>query len=86
MTRTLYRFLLGMHPASFQQEFSEEMLWIFDQAALHDGIASLFLDGLVSVMRQWVMRSGLWKVVIAGICGFLYVAMFLGSIGALPRS
>jgi len=85
MTRTLYRFLLGLHPAPFRRQFSEEMLWIFDESA-EDGTLFLFRDGFVSVARQWVMHTGLWKVVAAGICGFIYVAMFLESIGGFPGS
>ena len=31
VSRVAYRFLLRLHPASFQDEFGAEMLWIFDE-------------------------------------------------------
>jgi hypothetical protein len=33
MSRSLYRWLLYLHPPAFRQLFAEEMLWIFDEAA-----------------------------------------------------
>ena len=41
------------------------MLWIFDQASASQGTAGLFFDGLVSLARQWLLRSGSWKVAVA---------------------
>ena len=32
-SRSLYRCLLRLHPPSFQREFSDEMLWTFDEIA-----------------------------------------------------
>ncbi len=59
--RTLYRGLLWLHPASFKEPFGEEMLWIFDvRRASETGIA-LLLDAFVSLCRQWLFRTGLWK-------------------------
>jgi hypothetical protein len=31
LSRLAYRFLLRLHPASFQHDFGDEMLWIFDE-------------------------------------------------------
>jgi hypothetical protein len=50
--RFAYRFLLSMHPASFQDEFGTEMLWIFDEEYSRGGAAYMFLDGAISLLRQ----------------------------------
>ena len=42
MTRALYRCLVWMHPPVFRREFAGEMLWIYDQAALANGVVPLF--------------------------------------------
>jgi hypothetical protein len=63
--RTFYRFLLWLHPPVFRREFAGEMLWIFDQAAESQGTAALFFDGLGSLARQWLLRSGWWKIAVA---------------------
>jgi len=52
--RLAYRLLLSLHPASFQDEFGSEMLWIFDEEYSQGGVAYMFLDGLISVLRQCV--------------------------------
>ena len=31
--RTLYRYLVHLHPPAFRREFAAEMIWIFDEAA-----------------------------------------------------
>jgi len=79
--RTCYRFLLRLHPPVFRREFAGEMLWIFDQAAESQGAAPLLFDGLGSLARQWLLRSGWWKVALA-----LALAAFevtLGGFGML---
>jgi hypothetical protein len=70
MTRSLYRLLLWLHPPAFRQQFAEEMLWIFDEES-KQGLARLFADGIASLMRQWMLRSGLWKLAVAGVCAVL---------------
>ena len=52
VARFAYRFLLSLHPASFQDEFGTEMLWIFDEEYARGGAAYMFLDGVVSLLRQ----------------------------------
>ena len=52
VARFAYRFLLSLHPASFQDEFGTEMLWIFDEEYSQGGAVYMFLDGLISVLRQ----------------------------------
>ena len=58
-SRSLYRCLLRLHPPSFQREFADEMLWIFDEIAAKQSTLRLFGDGLVSLVRQWALRGAL---------------------------
>jgi hypothetical protein len=57
------------------------MLWIFDEASGSEGMGALFLDGFISLARQWVLRSGSWKVPVAILGGLLQVT--LGGLGWL---
>ena len=43
-------FLLRLHPASFQHDFGDEMLWIFDEEP--GAAAYLLFDGALSLLRQ----------------------------------
>jgi hypothetical protein len=52
VSRLAYRLLLRLHPASFQDEFGAEMLWIFDQEQQQGAIAHLLFDGAISLLRQ----------------------------------
>jgi hypothetical protein len=61
-SRAIYRFLVGLHPPAFQARFGDEMLWIFDEVARSRGTLSLFGDVLLSLGRQWVVRSGLQQL------------------------
>lgn len=67
IVRTLYRCLVWLHPGAFRLRFEEEILWIFDEAADGWGTASLLRDASISLLRQWFIRSQLWKWVVAGI-------------------
>jgi hypothetical protein len=79
MMRRVYRGLLWLHPATFRQQFEEEMLWIFDEAADAWGTASLFADAAVSVLWQWLLRSGLWRWVVAGMAAIIPLILAFGS-------
>ena len=79
MMRRVYRCLLWLHPAAFRRQFEEEMLWIFDDAVDASGAASLFSDASVSLVRQWLLRSGLWMWVVAGITGIIPLIIAFGS-------
>lgn len=61
MIRAFYRSLLWLHPPSFEEQFAEEMLWIFDLRQPTETGAALLVDCFVSLCRQWIFRSGLWK-------------------------
>jgi enterochelin esterase-like enzyme len=37
------------------------MLWIFDETE-GQGVLHLFTDGFISLLRQWMLRSGIWKM------------------------
>jgi hypothetical protein len=52
VSRSIYRLLLGLHPAWFQDEFGGEMLWIFDEECKRSNAGYLLCDGIVSLMRQ----------------------------------
>jgi hypothetical protein len=41
-----------MHPASFREQFSDEMLWIFDEERKRGAVAYLLCDGVLSLLRQ----------------------------------
>jgi fatty acid desaturase len=77
--KRMYRFLLWLHPAAFRRQFAEEMLWIFDEAIDSWGIVSLFSDATVSLVRQRLLRSGLWVWVVAGIAGIIPLIIAFGS-------
>ena len=79
MRRRLYYSLVRIHPPSFRREFGPEMLWIYDQAALETGGAALFLDALISLARQWLLRSGCWKI-LAAMAGGVAQVSFAGAL------
>lgn len=81
MIRAVYRGLLWLHPPAFQERFADEMVWIFD---LNPGATSrmaLLLDGVVSLGRQWLLRTGLWKFAV----GLLVNATLIVCSVALPQ-
>jgi hypothetical protein len=84
MRRFLYRCLLWLHPPDFRQRFAEEMLWIFDEARNTDRTPFL-TDGLVSLFRQWVTRSSLWRPLAAGAGGLLTLGAGLGLMPLMFR-
>ena len=84
MIRGLYRCVLRLHPPAFRLQFAGEMLWIFDEAADAWGAASLFCDASVSLLRQWLMRSDLWRWIGAGIAGVVPAILLFGDWNPLP--
>ena len=79
MARRLYHCLVALHPAGFRQRFAEEMLWIFDQSAETGSLALLIADAAVSLVRQWLIRSQMWKWALASIAGLLPLLIAFGS-------
>jgi len=79
MTRTLYRWLVRLHPPAFRLRFEEELLWIFDESSNASGATPLVYDAAISLLRQWVLRSGMWKWALGGIAGALPVLIGFGS-------
>jgi hypothetical protein len=67
MIRLLYRCFLCLHPPAFRRQFAGEMLWIFDETAPEAARWALLLDGFLSLVRQWLFRSGAWKLLAAGV-------------------
>jgi len=77
--RFLYALLISLHPPSFRKRFAPEMSWIFEEAATSWGLISLFRDALLSLLRQWLIRSELWKWVVASIGGVVLLLVAFGS-------
>jgi hypothetical protein len=73
--RTCYRCLLCLHPPVFRREYAGEMLWIFDQSVASQGVTALLFDGLGSLARQWLLRSGWWKIALALSLAVLQVVL-----------
>jgi hypothetical protein len=57
MVRWLYIRLLWAHPAEFRRRFGDEMLEAFDLSAGFRETVRLLADGLLSLSRQWILRS-----------------------------
>jgi len=79
MTRTLYRCLVCLHPPAFRLRFEPELLWIFDESVDASGAAPLLYDAAISLLRQWLLRSGMWKWVVGSIAGALPLLIGFGS-------
>ena len=79
MTRTLYRWLIYLHPPSFRLRFEPELLWIFDESSNASGAPPLLYDAAISLLRQWLTRSGIWKWVVGGIAGAVPLLIGFGS-------
>lgn len=79
MTRTLYRWLIGLHPTAFRLRFEEELLWIFDESSGESGAAALLYDAVISLLRQWLFRAEMWKWLLGGIAGALPIVIGFGS-------
>ena len=79
MFRSLYRYLVRLHPASFRVRFEEEMLWVFDEAVDTWGSASLVVDAGSSLIRQRLARLEVWKWIAASVAGIALLIIALGS-------
>ena len=84
MIRSFYRSLLWLHPPAFRRQFAGEMLWIFDESAATEGCSHLIADGLVSLLRQWIVGCGAWKLVAAGALALAQL-LFLSGLAHIDR-
>jgi len=84
MKRAIYAAELRMHPRAFRERFADEMLCIFDEAAEAEGALKLLIDGAISLLRQWVMRSDIWKPALAALFTMAQVTM-ISFMLHLPR-
>ena len=80
MTGLLYRCLVWLHPPHFRREFGGEMLAIFEEASKTESPLALCSDAAVSLVRQWLLRTGSWKAVAAVMLASFQV--ILGGLGA----
>jgi len=74
--RSLYHALIELHPARFRDRFGDEMLCVFDEAG-RDRAPRLFADAVLSLLRQWLLRSNLWKMA----SGAVISSVLLGAWG-----
>ncbi len=88
MIRALYFALVWIHPPRFRDEFGAEMLWIFDESAAAADpwrtMPGLFVDGIVSVLRQWVIGCGTWKIAAGFLGGILHLWLVFGLLMLRP--
>jgi hypothetical protein len=70
----VYRLLVQAHPAEFREQFGEEMAWIFEETRQ----PALFYDALLSLARQWVLRSGAWTMAAGGGVALVVFAAIFG--------
>jgi D-alanyl-D-alanine carboxypeptidase len=56
MYRLAYRCVVRLHPRVFREQFGHEMTWIFEEATETHGALRLLGDGVLSLMRQWMLR------------------------------
>ena len=73
--RTLYKLLLCLHPPDFRKQFAAEMLWIFDESTTVAARWTILFDGFVSLLREWLLRSGAWKLLAAAILGLAQITV-----------
>ena len=78
-SRILYRWIICLHPRAFRLRFEQELHWIFDEFRDESGATPLLYDAAVSLLRQWLLRSGMWKWVLGGIAGVLPLVIGFGS-------
>jgi hypothetical protein len=78
MKRFFYRCLIWLHPPAFRQRFGDEMLSIFDDSAETQNFP-IFADSVISLLRQWLVRSGAWKLALGtAMSGMLFLALASG--------
>ena len=61
MLRSLYRCALRLHPPAFRKRFADEMLSILDHTKGRRPRYRLLMDAVLSLLRQWTIRSEFWN-------------------------
>jgi hypothetical protein len=87
VTRALYQCLVWLHPPAFRAEFGGEMQWIFDEVseeASPAGLLALCADAVMSLLRQWVVRYGLWKIAAGFVGGILHMWLVFACLMLRP--
>ncbi len=79
MIRCIYKVLVWLHTPTFRSRFGEELLCTFDEARRDGSTWPLFVDGALSVARQWTFRSNLWIWCVALLGGLLPILISYGS-------
>jgi hypothetical protein len=77
--RVLYALLIRLHPRAFRERFAQEMLLVFEEAENAWGLGSLLCDAILSLLRQWLIRSELWKWAVAGVAAVVPLLIAFGS-------
>jgi hypothetical protein len=78
MRRSVYHALIELHPARFRDRFGDEMLCVFDEAG-RDRAPRLFADAALSLLRQWLLRSNLWKMASGAVISSLLLCAWGNS-------
>jgi hypothetical protein len=91
VTRSLYQGLVWLHPPAFRAEFGGEMQWIFDQISggasgggAGGGVTALFADAVVSLLRQWIVRYGTWKIAAGFVGGIIHMWLVFACLMLRP--
>jgi hypothetical protein len=87
MTRQLYSLLICLHPPFFRARFGDEMLCIFDESSAHGRLPAtllLFADALLSILRQWIVGCGTWKIAAGILGGMLHLWLVFGLLMLRP--
>lgn len=73
MRRTIYSWVIAMHPPGFRELFGEELIAIFDQLNGEFNGRHLIWDALQSLGRQWLFRRAWWMPAIAALAAAVEV-------------
>jgi hypothetical protein len=89
MTHRLYSGIVWLHPPEFRRDFGEQMICIFEEmsAERKPGIG-VYADVVISLVRQWFLRYGLWKPCVSVLLSalFTFVPFWRAPFRAWPVS
>jgi hypothetical protein len=75
--KLLYQGLVALHPAAFRHQFGPEMELIFDESGRPP---RLLADVVLSLARQWILRTKIWIFAVAALGGIVPFALSFGLI------